>query len=193
MPSSQPKRSSPFARHPFTLAATLAGAVLLCAPLTQAQQHDHAAHMAAQQAAQQAGAGAGAGAGQHQPAATADTRQAVAFPAQMKEHTLSNMRDHLLALAQIQEALGQGAFDAAGQLAEQRLGMSSLLSHGAHDVAGFMPEGMQAAGTAMHRNASRFAVEAQNSSASGDAKPAMAALATLTQACVACHAGYKFK
>jgi cytochrome c556 len=56
-----------------------------------------------------------------------------------------------------------------------------------------MPEGMQAAGTAMHRSASRFALEAQNSSASGDARPAMAALATLTQACVACHAGYKFK
>jgi hypothetical protein len=111
----------------------------------------------------------------------------------MKEHTLTNMRDHLLALAQIQAALGRGAYDAAGQIAEQRLGMSSLQSHGAHEMAGFMPEGMQAAGTAMHRSASRFALEAQNSSASGDAKPAMAALATLTQACVACHAGYKFK
>jgi cytochrome c556 len=144
-----------------------------------AQPHDHAAHMAGMQAAQ--------------TNAAADTRQAVAFPAPMKEHTLTNMRDHLLALAQIQEALGRGAFDAAGQIAEQRLGMSSLQSHGAHEVAGFMPEGMQAAGQAMHRSASRFAVEAQNSSASGDVKPALAALASLTQACVACHASYRLK
>ncbi|MEY4748810.1 MAG: hypothetical protein RIQ60_1024 [Pseudomonadota bacterium] len=161
--------------------ATLTVATLLFGPAgsPMAQPHDHAAHMAGMQAAQ--------------TNAAADTRQAVAFPAPMKEHTLTNMRDHLLALAQIQEALGRGAFDAAGQIAEQRLGMSSLQSHGAHEVAGFMPEGMQAAGQAMHRSASRFAVEAQNSSASGDVKPALAALASLTQACVACHASYRLK
>jgi hypothetical protein len=170
------------------VAATLAIGIGLYAPSTQAQQHDHAAHLAAMQAAP-----APAGQHQHAAASTPDTRQPVAFPALLQAHTLANMRDHLLALAQIQEALGRGAYDAAGQIAEQRLGMSSLQSHGAHEVAGFMPEGMQVAGSAMHRSASRFAVEAQNSSASGDAKPAMAALATLTQACVACHAGYKFK
>jgi hypothetical protein len=123
----------------------------------------------------------------------ADGRVPVKFPAAMREHTLSNMRDHLLALAQIQEALSKGAYDAAGKIAEERLGMTSLKLHGAHDVAKFMPKGMQDIGTAMHRSASQFALEAQNSSATGDVKPALAALARTTQACVACHAGYKLQ
>ena len=111
----------------------------------------------------------------------------------MKAHTLANMRDHLLALAQIQESLASGAYDRAAQTAEQRLGMSSLQAHGAHESSRFMPEGMRSLGTSMHRSASRFALEAQNSAATGDLKPALAALAQLTQACVACHAGYRLE
>ena len=38
-----------------------------------------------------------------------------------------------------------------------------------------------------------FAIEIQNSSATGDIKPAMIALSKITQVCVACHAGYKLK
>ena len=71
--------------------------------------------------------------------------------------------------------------------------MSSLQSHGAHDVAKFMPQGMQDAGTAMHRAASRLAVEAVNSGVTGDLKPALGALAEVTAQCVGCHAGYKLK
>lgn len=131
----------------------------------------------------------------HPPASSGgdDARQAVAFPAMMKTHTLANMRDHLLALAQIQEALASGAYDRAAQTAEQRLGMSSLQAHGAHESSRFMPEGMRNLGTSMHRSASRFALEAQNSAATGDLKPALATLAQLTQACVACHAGYRLQ
>jgi hypothetical protein len=126
----------------------------------------------------------------HGDAAT-DARQPVSFPEPLRTHTLANMRDHLLALAEIQDALARGAHDVAGRIAEQRLGMTSLKAHGAHDVAGFMPKGMQDIGSSMHREASRFAIEAQNASASGDLRPALAALARTTQACVACHAGYR--
>jgi hypothetical protein len=45
----------------------------------------------------------------------------------------------------------------------------------------------------MHRNASKFAIEVQNTGATGDLKPALLALSKTTQACVACHAGYKLK
>ena len=103
------------------------------------------------------------------------------------------MRDHLLALQEIQQALADGAYDRAAEVAETRLGMTSLRAHGAHDVAKFMPEGMQAAGTAMHRSASRFAVEAANAGATGDARKALAALADVTAQCVACHAAYRMK
>lgn len=118
---------------------------------------------------------------------------AVAFPAAMREHTLANMRDHLLALQQIQAALSRAEYEQAADIAEQRLGMSSLGLHGAHEVAGFMPQGMQEAGTAMHRAASRFAIAARDASATGDVKPPLAALSEVSAACVACHAGYKLK
>jgi hypothetical protein len=65
--------------------------------------------------------------------------------------------------------------------------------HGAHDVAQFMPQGMQDAGTEMHRSASRFAVEAQTAGVTGDLKPALEALSRVTAACVGCHAGYRLQ
>ena len=115
------------------------------------------------------------------------------FPEPLRAHTLSNMRDHLKVLAEIQVALAEGKFDTASAVAEQRLGMSSLKLHGAHDVARYMPAGMQAAGEAMHRSASRFAIEAQNSGATGDLKPPVQALAQVTATCVACHASYRLR
>ena len=78
-------------------------------------------------------------------------------------------------------------------LAEKRLGMSSFELHGAHEVAKYMPTGMQEIGSEMHRAASRFALEATNAGATGDIRPALAALATVTQQCVACHAAYRLK
>lgn len=122
-----------------------------------------------------------------------DRRQPVDFPAATREHILANMRDHLFALQQIQQALSAEAFDRAADLAERRLGMSSLALHGAHEAARFMPPGMQDAGTAMHRSASRFAIAAHDAAARGDLRPALAALSELTATCVACHAAYRVK
>jgi hypothetical protein len=52
---------------------------------------------------------------------------------------------------------------------------------------------MQDAGTAMHRAASRFAIEAQNAGVTGDLRPALGVLGDVTGACVGCHAGYRLK
>jgi hypothetical protein len=139
--------------------------------LAQAQEHDHARH--------QAGGTAG------------DARVAVKFPNALRTHTLANMRDHLLALQEIQDALAKSEFDRAAAISEQRLGMTSLKLHGAQEVAKFMPDGMQRIGTEMHHAASRFALEAANAGASGDVKPALAALAGITARCVACHSAYR--
>jgi len=122
-----------------------------------------------------------------------DTRKSVQFPSQLREHELANMRDHLSTLAQIQVALSKNAIDEAASLAEKRLGMSSFELHGAHEVAKYMPKGMQEIGSEMHRAASRFALEATNAGATGDIRPALAALAMVTQQCVACHAAYRLK
>jgi hypothetical protein len=126
-------------------------------------------------------------------AAGHDSRQAVRFPAMLREHTLENMRDHLLTLGRIQEALANGNFDEASDLAEHRLGMTSLPLHGAHDVAPFMPAGMQEAGTAMHHTASQLAVAIKDASVTADLKPVMASLARLNHTCVACHASYRLE
>lgn len=96
------------------------------------------------------------------------------------------MRDHLYTIGDIQEALSKGSFDNASELAEQRVGMSSLEMHGAHDVVKYMPKGMQDAGAAMHHSASQFALVAKDASVTGDLKSTLASLHRVNQTCVAC-------
>jgi hypothetical protein len=161
----------------FALALGVALAGFGCSVLAQQHMHEHAT-MASPVAEQ---------------AKSADTRQTVAYPRKIKAHQLANMREHLLTLSRIQEYLSQHEFDKAGNLAESRLGMSSLEMHGAHEIAPYMPKGMQALGEAMHRAASKFAVATQEASVDNDVGKALAALTTVTQACVACHAAYRLK
>lgn len=118
-----------------------------------------------------------------------DSRQLVALPEMMQQHMMSNMRDHLVALNEILQYLANGELDKAAEIAEWRLGMSSLETHGASHMAPFMPEGMRQAGTNMHTAASRFALRAQE----GEALPAYKVLSEITTACVACHAGYRIR
>lgn len=162
----------------YLVAAALVAAGPLVATGADQPEHDmHRQHMQHEQhTAQQA---------------PSDTRPLVQLPEQMRLHMLSNMRDHLLALQQIQDALANERFDDAAQIAEQRLGMTSLELHGAHDVAPYMPAPMRKIGSGMHRAASQFAIAAGDAAASGDVKPALAALADVTAQCVACHEGFR--
>ena len=121
----------------------------------------------------------------------ADDRQKVEFPPMMRDHMLANMRDHLLALQEITAQLSAGDYDRAADIAESRLGMSSLESHGAAHMARVMPDGMAATGTAMHRAASRFALTARDADVEGGLSKAFGALSDVMEQCVACHAAYK--
>ncbi len=159
---------------------TLLAGIAIALP-SLAQQHDPSMHSQHMAAAAPAGV------------AAKDARQLVKFPAEMREHTLANMRDHLLALQEIQSALAKSEYERAAETAERRLGMSSLALHGAHEVSKFMPRGMQDAGTAMHRSASRFGVTARDAAVTGDVRPALGALSEVMGACVACHGGYRLK
>ena len=118
-----------------------------------------------------------------------DARQLVQLPEMMQQHMMANMRDHLLAIDEILVNLGNDELDKAAEIAEQRLGMSSLESHGASHMAKFMPEGMRQAGTNMHRAASRFALKAQEV----ELLPAYKMLSEITSACVTCHSGYRIR
>ena len=118
-----------------------------------------------------------------------DARQLVNLPGMMQQHMMSNMRDHLVALNEILFNMANGELDKAADIAEHRIGISSLESHGASHMAKFMPEGMQQAGTRMHRAASDFALKAGE----GDVNSAYSALPGITSACVACHSAYRIR
>ena len=118
-----------------------------------------------------------------------DTRQLVKLPEMLQQHMMANMRDHLVAINEILANMANDELDKAAEIAESRLGMSSLESHGASHMTKFMPEGMRNVGTSMHRAASRFAIKAQE----GEALPAYKLLSEVTSACVACHAGYRIR
>ena len=99
------------------------------------------------------------------------------------------MRDHLAAINEILVFLGNDDLEKAAEIAEYRLGMSSLGSHGASHMSRIMPEGMRQTGTSMHKAASQFALKAQE----GEPLAAYKALSEITAACVACHSKYKVK
>ncbi len=127
----------------------------------------------------------------HQPQSSVaeDNRQLVELPPMMQQHMMSNMRDHLAAINEILASMASESLDEAADIAENRLGMSSLGLHGASHMAKFMPEQMRQIGTSMHRAASRFALVAQE----GDALAAYQSLGEITSACVACHAAYRIR
>lgn len=125
-----------------------------------------------------------------------DSRELVEMPAMMQAHMLANMRDHLQALDEMLGHLAKGNAGDAGQVAESRLGLSSLDDHGASHIAKFMPDAVAAAGTEMHRAASRFVIAAQDAEfATGtEAQQAVfGALQEVTSACNACHQAYKIR
>lgn len=147
----------------------------------------------------------------HMAGTGGDPRQAVDFPPEMREHTLTNMRDHLLALSDILTAMAGARYAEAARIADARLGMASPSAEGCRDeargggpqmskpaamdrqMAEFMPEGMRQAGLEMHRAASAFAAEASKSGKTANAKPALAALSRVTERCAACHAAYRLQ
>lgn len=128
--------------------------------------------------------------------AAEDQRQLVELPPMMQEHMLGNMRDHLLALNEVLSLLALGDMDQAGQVAESRIGLSSLQLHGASHMAPYMPERMRAIGTDLHKAASRFAAVAQNAEVehSYEAQQKVyGALAEITARCNACHTAYRIR
>ena len=128
--------------------------------------------------------------------ASKDARQMVKLPTMMQEHMLSNMRDHLVALDEILGELASGNTDKAGEIAEKRLGMSSLSLHGAAHMGKFMPKEMGMIGTQMHRAASRFVIVAKDAElepGKESQRKVYKALQEVTSNCNACHQGYRIR
>jgi hypothetical protein len=123
--------------------------------------------------------------------AATDIRVKVVFPKRIYNHTLSSMRNHLEALHNINLFLSSRDFASAAKLAEEKLGMSSLGLHGAHESGKYMPKQMAELGMQLHRSASQFSLAAQEATVSENYGETLKALSKVTQSCVACHSAYR--
>jgi cytochrome c556 len=145
----------------------------------------------------------------HMDMSSADGRELVHFPPQMRTHMLGNMRDHVETLGGILHALAAADYDGAAKIAIEHLGLDSPSAAACKPKAAnaappapdsmdammalYMPEQMRAIGLAMHTSASEFAAVAARATATHDSKAAVEALSRVTQNCVACHAGYRLQ
>jgi len=118
-----------------------------------------------------------------------DPRQFVAMPEQTRELMRKEMLDHLAALNIIVGFMASNNFDAAADIAETRMGKSSMGKHRATGMGPgrYMPLEMRNIGWSMHDAASELSRAAKQ----GDIKGAYSALEKVTNACVACHYNYR--
>lgn len=166
------------------LALSVAAAMLPAFAADDASKHGRAPAPRAAPAPPHHGAAPGAVAG---PGPT-ETRVTVDFPHDIKMRMLQAMRGHLESIHLIQQALAEGDHDRAVEVAETRMGLSSLDAHNVRQ-APYMPEPMRSLGLQMHSASSRFAVTARE----GDLAKALGRLSDVTASCVACHAIYRAK
>lgn len=142
----------------------------------------------------------------------ADLRMQLSFPPALQAHFLGNMREHIQTVDAILQALAKGDFDQASRVAKENLGLDSPPAAGckpsdAPSAGGaakpsdsmdammqlYMPESMRQVGLAMHTAASEFARVALEAKQHHDTTRAIAALAAVTQNCVACHSAYRVR
>jgi len=118
-----------------------------------------------------------------------DHRQLVSMPDETSQLMRKDMLDHLSALNEIIGHLAENNLDAAADVAESRMGKSSMGKHRATGMGPgrFMPVEMRNIGWGMHESASELSREARD----GNLKGAYSALQKVTASCVACHYSYR--
>ena len=131
------------------------------------------------------------------PLQAVDNRKMVELPEMMQQHMKTDMRDHLLAIQKITDLLSKQQYDEASEMAENRLGVSSMgrrhsAEHAQH-MGQMMPLEMRALGQAMHRSASQFARITKDAEVEGGLAKAFGALSEVMQRCVACHSAFRIR
>jgi hypothetical protein len=129
-------------------------------------------------------------------AATGEERKLVKFPEMTQKHMLANMRAHLRAMKEIMNALSTGEAEKAGQIAENRLGISSMDRRGASQITPYMPPAMRSLETKMRRAASRFALAASDYELAPSHRTSMkmfGELEEITKNCNGCHNSFRIR
>jgi len=118
-----------------------------------------------------------------------DLRQLASMPDEARQLMREDMLDHLAALNEIIGYLAENNLDAAADVAETRMGKSSMGKHRGTGMGPgrFMPLKMRELGWGMHESATEFSLVAKK----GDLKSAYIALQKVTGSCVACHYSYR--
>jgi len=118
-----------------------------------------------------------------------DHRQLVSMPNETSQLMREDMLDHLSALNEIIGLLAENNLDAAADVAETRMGKSSMGKHRATGMGPgrFMPLEMRNIGWAMHESATELSRTARE----GNLKGAYGALQKVTASCIACHYSYR--
>ena len=113
------------------------------------------------------------------------------MPAGAQQLLRKDMVDHLVVLNQLFVHLAAGEYEPAAELAETRLGKSSMGRHRGTGMGPgrFMPPAMHQLGIAMHEAASEFATVTLRE----DRDAAFASLQRVTGFCVACHVGFRIR
>ena len=123
-----------------------------------------------------------------------DSRELVLYPRPVYESTLANMREHLRGIHNVQKLVGEGRYSEAADAADRGMGMGH--NHGAEGNAAehqFMPQGMMALGSNMHRSAAELATTLRDTEVTEDLQAVFAALGKVTANCVACHDAYRLQ
>lgn len=120
---------------------------------------------------------------------SSDHRQLVSMPEQTQQLMRQDMLDHLAALNEIIGYLAENNLEAAADVAETRMGKSSMGKHRATGMGPgrYMPLEMRNTGWGMHESATELSQFAKK----GNLKNAYGALQKVTSACVACHYSYR--
>lgn len=126
-------------------------------------------------------------------AARAEGPVVVDFPPAFRAQQLAEMRSHLAALQGITAALARKDYGAASRIARRRLTAAAMSPQERHESRRYMPKRMLAMGMAMHRDAERFALAAQDATVTGDRSSALRALSRVEARCVACHAVFRYR
>ena len=122
-------------------------------------------------------------------ASAGDHRQLVSMPDETLLLLRQDMLDHLSALNEIIGLLAENKLDAAAEVAETRMGKSSMGKHRRTGMGPgrYMPPEMRNLGWGIHESATEFS----RAAGEGDSKAAYSALQKITTSCVACHYSYR--
>lgn len=120
----------------------------------------------------------------HHGMTTADKRISLNLSPAMKQHQLTNMRNHLDAVRRIIEAVSTDQFEAASQIASEDLGLTTRMEGMCNS---FENESFRELALTFHKSGDELATVLK----SGNTQRSLQALNETMTFCVNCHATYR--